>query len=133
VRHPAGALVVGLLDARHHGGRDGVRLEGAQRLVHLGQQLRRAQPGRHGDPPHQRAQLSHLGGRGDVVPDDVADHQHGGAVTLQEGVVPVAAHLGRLRRRLVPDDDLHVVRLGRIRQQGPLQALGELTLLPVQA
>ena len=52
----------------------------------------------------------------------------GGAARLQEGVVPVAAHPGRLGRRQVADRDLAVVGLRRLGQQTALQALGELLL-----
>jgi hypothetical protein len=62
-------------------------------------------------------------------PDDVADHQHGAPVGLQERVVPVAADLRGLGRRDVPHRDLHVVGLGRWREQAALQLLGEQPLL----
>ena len=63
-----------------------------------------------------------------VVPDDVAEHQHGRAVGLQEGVVPVAIDLRLQSRRAVPRDDLQVVGLRGRGEQRPLQAVDELAL-----
>ena len=56
-----------------------------------------------------------------------------GAVLLQERVVPVAADLGGLGRRLVAHGDLEVVGLRGRGQQAALQPLGEVALLGVEA
>ena len=82
-----------------------------------------------GDAAQQPAQLAHRRRGRRVVPDDVADHDDRGAVALQEGVVPVAAHPGGLGGRHVPDDDRASADRRRIGEQAALQRLGELGLL----
>ena len=78
------------------------------------------------------AWLGHRRGGLEVVPHDVADGEHRGAVGLQERVVPVAADPGRLGGRQVPDDDLGVVGLRWLGEQAALQRLGHLLLLAEQ-
>lgn len=122
----------GPLDAGDDEGRDRAAAQAVDRGVHLGQERGRTRAGRDTDAAQHRADLAHRGGRDEVVPDDVADHDHGGPVRLHERVVPVAAHLGRLGGRHVSHRDAQALGLGRRGEHDPLQALGDAALRVVQ-
>jgi hypothetical protein len=64
-----------------------------------------------GDTADQRLDLAHRRGGLDVVTHDVADHQHGVAVGLQERVVPVAADRDPAGGRPATDGELQRVGL----------------------
>jgi hypothetical protein len=125
-------LRVVLLEPGDQGGGHGVQVQAGAGLVEPGEQLGGRAPGVVTDAAQQPAQLAHRRRGPAVVADDVPDDQHGRAVGLDEGVVPVATDLGPGRRRDVPDDDLAVVRGRRRGQQAALQRLGQLPLLAEQ-
>ena len=81
-----------------------------------------------GDRAEQAPELPHGRRCRGVVTDDVPDHEDGRALTGDERVVSVAADR-RVRGRPVPDDDVQVVRLGRVGEQRPLQRDGGVPLL----
>ena len=89
-----------------------------QRVVHPAQHLGRLLQPVVGDPPDQRLDLAHRRGGLDVVAHHVADDQHGVAVGLQEGVVPVAADRDALGGRPVPDRELAGGRAARAATAG---------------
>ena len=132
MRDAALGLLGRLLEAGDDGGGGGADLQPLDGGVEPGQDVGRAGLGRERDAAQQAAHLPHRGGRGRVVPDDVADDEHRAAVGLQERVVPVAADLRRARRGGVAHDDLDVVGLRRRGEQAALQLLGELALLGEQ-
>ena len=73
--------------------------------VERGEDLGRGAAAGVADPAQQAAHLTHRGRGPGVVAGDVTDRQHGSAVVLEEGVVPVATDLGALGGRHVADDD----------------------------
>ena len=81
-----------------------------------------------GDAAQHAAQLAHHRRGHRVVPDDVPDDEHRGAVLLGERVVPVTADLRRPRRRDVAHGDLDVVGGDRRGEHAALELLGHLPL-----
>jgi hypothetical protein len=118
------ALGAGLLQSAHEHGGHGAEAEAGDGGVQPGQHGGRPLRAVEGDATEQAAKLGHVGGGLGVVPDDVADDEHRGAVRLDEDVVPVTADLGLRRRRHVAHRDVEVVGVGRLGQQALLQRLG---------
>jgi hypothetical protein len=108
------ALGAGLLQSAHEHGGHGAEAEAGDGGVQPGQHGGRPLRAVEGDATEQAAKLGHVGGGLGVVPDDVADDEHRGAVRLDEDVVPVTADLGLRRRRHVAHRDVEVVGVGRL-------------------
>lgn len=83
--------------------------------------------------PEDVAQLRHARRGLQVMTDDVPHGEGGGAVHQGERVVPVAAHVGGIRRGQVADGHAAAGCVRELRQQMALHGLGDLALTLVEA
>ncbi|AYN36745.1 hypothetical protein DUI70_6251 [Streptomyces albus] len=128
---PPGPALGAFEAAHHHGRHRGVAdvPEGAVQAGDHGTGRGLLTPG---EGAQHIADLGHVRGGGQIVPDHVADHHRHRAVRQREGVVPVPAHLRGVRGRFVAGADIHAEDLRHRRQQVPLHVLGDPALALVE-